>query len=328
MSRLHHQLAAALWSGVAGICLALTPASALAQTPSGADLLDEAWQAVSAARHVDALAALGGAIAAAPEDGVAYARRAQLFDRLGHPDLAAADYRVAAKLNPGDANLHMGLCLDLALSNHDLDGALVACDAAVKLAPDSPDALSARGYVQLRRGAYAEAEKDYSAALALSPAAPSEMFGFGVAIIHLGRAKEGRGEIASATLDSAGVVSEWQNRGFGMQGEIIPGRPRTSVSQPALAITDMKVFLNSGETYLKTGKCGRVVDASSGVAAGEVSWSGECRFGLLHGAGNLGSADAPVRFAYGREIAAGEEGAAREKKLELAYEPAEKALKP
>ena len=328
MSRLHHRLAAALWSGAAGICLALTPASALAQTPSGADLLDEAGQAVSAGRYVDALAALGGAIAAAPDDGVAYARRAQLFDQLGHPDLAAVDYRVAAKLNPGDANLHKGLCLDLALSNHDLDGALAACDAAVKLAPDSPDAFSARGYVQLRRGAYAEAEKDYSAALALSPAAPSEMFGFGVAIIHLGRAKEGRGEIASATLDSAGVVAEWQNRGFGMQGEIIPGRPKTSASQPVLSVTDAKVFLNKGETYVKTGSCGRVSAPSAAPAAPDLAWSAGCRFGLLHGAGTLGPLDTPVRFAYGRQIAAGEEGAATEKKLGLAYEAAEKALKP
>ena len=59
-----------------------------------------------------------------------------------------------------------------------------------------------------------------------------------------------------------------------------------------------------------------------------MSWSGECRFGLLHGAGKLGASDATVRFAYGREIGAGEQGAAREKKLGLAYEAAEKALKP
>ena len=332
MARLHHrsaQVGSALRSGAFSLCLALSPLSALAQTNPAAGLLKEAGEAASAGRYIDALAAYAEAIAAAPEDSGAYARRAQLFDQLGHPDLAAADYRVAAKLNPGDANLHKGMCLGLALSNHDLDGALAACNTAVTLAPNSPDALSARGYAQLRRAAYVEAEKDYSAALALSPAAPSEMFGFGVAIIHLDRGKEGRGEIASATLDSAGVVSEWQNRGFGMQGEIIPGRPKTSAAQPMLAVTDAKVFLNKGEAYVKTGKCGRVVDASSGAAAGELSWSGECRFGLLHGAGKSGSADAPpVRFSYGREIAAGEDGAAREKKLGLAYEPAEKALKP
>lgn len=322
-------LAAAFRSGALGICLTLAPLSALAQTtPATAGLLEEAGKAAVAGNYIDALAAYGGAIAAAPEDSAAYVRRAQLFDQLGHPDLAAADYSAAAKLNPGDANLHKGMCLGLALSNHDLDGALTACNIAVKLAPDSPDALSARGYAQLRRGAYAEAEKDYSAALALSPAAPSEMFGFGVAIIHLGRAKEGRGEIASATLDSAGVVSEWRSRGFGMQGEIIPGRPKTSAAQPMISVADAKVFINKGEAYVKMGKCGRVTEASSGAAEGELSWSGECRFGLLHGAGKLGSSETPVRFAYGREIAAGEEGAAREKQLGLAYEPAEKALKP
>lgn len=325
MSGLQYRLGSVLRSGAVGICVAMTPLAALAQTSPAAGLLNEAGEAVSAGRYVDALAAFGSAIAASPDDGAAYARRAQLFDQLGHPDLAAVDYGVAAKLNPGDGNLYKGLCLGLALSNHDLDGALAACNMAVKLAPNSPDAVSARGYAQLRRGAYAEAEKDYSAALALSPAAPSEMFGFGVAIIHLGRAKEGRGEIASATLDSAGVVSEWQNRGFSLQGEIIPGKPKTSASQPMIKTTDAKVFLNKGETYVKTGACGRVVDAPG---AAQLAWSGECRFGLLHGAGKLGTSDAAVRFAYGREIAAGEEGAAEEKKLGLAYEVAEKALKP
>ncbi|MDP3493936.1 MAG: tetratricopeptide repeat protein [Hyphomonadaceae bacterium] len=331
MTGLHHRWMPSVCASAVSACLALMPLAALAQTsPAATSLLNEAGEAVSAGRYVDALAAFAGAIAESPDDAAARAKRAQLFEQLGHPDLAAADYRVAAKLSPDDASLHKGVCLDLALANHDLDGALAACNAAVRLAPDSVDALSARGYLQLRRGAYAEAEKDYSAVLALSPAAPGEMFGFGVALIHQGRVKEGRGEIASATLDSSGVVSDWESRGFGMQGEILPGMPKTKASQPATSLTDLKTFLNKGEAYAKlAGGCGRIVD--TGAAATDVSWSGECRFGLLHGVGKLtpaGADAAPVRFAYGRVIAAGEEGAAREKTLGLAYEAAEQALAP
>ncbi len=328
LERQHTPIGAALRGGAFCVCLALVPLPVLAQT-SPAALLDETGAAVSTGRYVDALAAFTSAIAAAPDDAVAHTRRAQLFDQLGHYDLAAADYRVAAKASTTDASLHKSLCLDLALANHDLDGALAACNTAVRLAPGNVDALSARGYLQLRRGAYAEAEKDFSATLALSPAAPSEMFGLGVAMIHLGKVKEGRGEIASATLDSAGVVSDWQGRGFGMQGEIVPGKVKTTASQPATSLKDPKVFLNKGEAYVRlVGGCGRVAEASAADAG--ASWSGECRFGLLHGAGKLtspGGDGSSVRFAYGREIG-GEAGSALEKKLSLAYHAAEEALTP
>lgn len=298
-------------------------APAMAQTGPAKGLLDEAAAAASAGRYVDALAAHAGAIAAAPGDAVVHARRAQLFDQLGQPDLAARDYRAAVKLAPDDAGLQTSLCLDLALTNHDLDGALAACNAAVKLEPKSSSALSARGYVHLRRGEYADASKDYSAALVLSPAAPSEMFGLGVSWVHTGKAKEGRGEIASATLDSADVVSEWENRGFGLQGEIKPGKPVTAASQAAVSVKDRKVFLNKDERYSPVGNCGVVTAA--GAAASVSAWSGECRFGLIHGAGKLATG-ADVRFAYGRALAG--DAAALEQKLKAAYQAAEDALKP
>jgi Flp pilus assembly protein TadD len=296
---------------------------ALAQTGSAKGLLDEAAAAITAGRYVDALAAHAAAIAAAPGDAVVHAKRAQLFDQIGQPDLAARDYRAAVKLAPDDAGLQTNLCFDLALTNHDLDGALAACNAAVRLAPQSSSALSARGYLQLRRGAYAEASKDYSASLALSPASASEMFGLGVSWVHTGKAKEGRGEIASATLDSSDVVSDWESRGFGLQGEIKPGKAVTKASQAVLSVKDRKVLLNKDERYAPVGDCGVVTAA--GVAPPVAQWSGECRFGLIHGAGKLASGE-DARFAYGRELHG--DAAALEQKLKLAYQPAEDALRP
>lgn len=306
---------------ISGMALfGLSPA-AFAQT---ATAHGEAAAAASAGNYVEALAAHATAIAAAPSNPAVHARRAQLFDQLGHPDLAARDYRVAVKLKPDDAGMQTNLCFDLALTNHDLDGALAACNAAVKLAPQSSSALSARGYLQLRRGAYAEASKDYSAALVLSPAAPSEMFGLGVSWVHTGKAKEGRGEIASATLDSADVVAEWASRGFGLQGEIKPGKPVTKASQAALSVKDRKVFLNKDERYTPIGDCGVVV--ASGAAPPVSAWSGECRFGLIHGTGKLANGT-DARFAYGRELT-GDVAAAREQTLKSAYQAAEDALAP
>ncbi len=307
---------------IASVALGFSTSS-LAQTGAAKGLLDEAAAAITAGRYVDALAAYAAAIAAAPGDAAVHAKRAQFFDQLGQPDLAARDYRVAVKLTPDDAGLQTNLCFDLALTNHDLDGALAACNAAVRLAPQSSSALSARGYLQLRRGAYAEASKDYSASLALLPASASEMFGLGVSWVHTGKAKEGRGEIASATLDSLDVVSDWENRGFDLQGEIKPGKPVTKVSQAAVSVKDRKVFLNKDERYAPVGDCGVVTTA--GAAPPVAQWSGECRFGLIHGPGKLASG-ADARFTYGRELMGNT--AALEQKLKLAYQSAEDAIKP
>ena len=300
---------------------------------------DAARAAMADGRYVDALAAYAEAIAATPDDAGAYAQRAGAFTVLGQPDLAALDYRSAVKLKPEDAGLQLNLCLNLALANHDLDGALAACNAAVKIEPGNHEALSARGYAQLRRGAWAAAEKDFAAALAINAASPNEMFGHGLAVIHLGRAQEGRDEIASATLDSAGLVSEW---GFGARGEIRPGRPLTTVAQAIASVNEFKLLSNKDETFVSLGlkrPCGRFGPNIPAAQVGAVlmenaslAWSGPCRFGLMHGEGRLsasGAAEGPaVRYAYGREIRPGVEGDALERKLTLAYQAAEKALAP
>lgn len=322
---------AVMRSGAVLLACALATGSADAQ-------VGEARAAMADGRYVDALAAYAAAVAAAPDDAGVYAQRASVFSVLGQPDLAALDYRSAAKLKPDDAGMQLNLCLNLALVNHDLDGALAACNTAVKIEPGNHEALSARGYTQLRRGAWAAAETDFAAALAINPSAPNEMFGHGLATIHLGRAQEGRDEIASATLDSAGLVSEWEARGFGARGEIRPGRAVTTASQLITSADDPKLFLNRDEAFVgPLGPCGLVVskvlpagailklDGSSTMAGGG------CRFGLMHGERTLtdGKTDVhAIRFVYGRSIAPGAEGDALERKLKLAYQAAEKALTP
>jgi len=326
----------ALGACLVGASLAVSSASA----QDARSYRDEAAKAASAGQYVDALAGLTRAIAVTPDDPAGYAARAQLFVSLGHNDLAARDYGAAVKLKPDDAGSQGNLCFTLALSNHDLDGALAACEAAVRLEPTNYDALARRGYVQLRRGAYAEAEKDFSAALELNPAGPNEMFGLGLAMIHLGRGQQGRDIIASATLDSAGLVNDWEARGFGLRGEIRQAKPVTTAAEPIARLSDYRLFANrGGESYVGLGiatRCGRMLLPAKAADLGgvmldnsQISWSGECRFGLIHGEGRLSNSEGPaMRYAYGRLIPAGEAGAALEAKLTLAYAAAEQALWP
>lgn len=311
--------------GTVVLGFALAQSMAFAQT-AARPFLDEANVATTAGRYVDALAAYGGAIAATPGDADVYAQRADLFVALGHAELAALDYRAAARMKPDDVRLQNGLCRNLAIANHDLDGALVACDAAARLAPRDPVVLATRGYLQLRRGKWEKAEKDFAAALDLSPASPDEMYGHGLARIHLGQARSGLDEMSSATLDSSGLPLEWESRGFSMSGELMPGRPVTTAAQALVSVGDRMFFLNRGEEVVQLGGgCGLVVmGAEQRAAVAGMTWSGACRFGLVHGA----DAATEARFAYGREIAGTEAGAALEQKLALGYRAAEDALLP
>lgn len=338
MTSIQHRLSR-LAMRVAALALLAQPA-AFAQEAAAKGYLDEARQAASDGRYLDALAAYADAAAVTPDDPRVYEQRANLFMSLSHPDLASGDYRKAARINPDDAVSQANLCWSLALANHDLDGALAACNAAVKREPSSYDVLSKRGYVHLRRSAWAEAEKDFAASLALNAASPNEMFGHGLAMIHLGQEQDGRDEIASATLDSPGLVNEWASRGFGARGEIRAGMPVTNASEPAISIKEMKLFLNRGtESYFgfRT-PCGRVLPPVGAAEVGpklldhgDLAWSAECRFGLIHGEGKLtkASEDGPVaRYVYGREIAPGEAGEALARKLTLAYQVLEEAARP
>ncbi len=338
MTSIQHRLSR-LALRVVALGLLAQPA-AVAQDAAARGLLEEARQAASDGRYLDALAAYAEAAAATPDDPRIYEQRANLFMSLSHPDLASEDYRRAVRLKPDDPVSQANLCWSLALANHDLDGALAACNEAVKRDPASYDAIGKRGYLHLRRSAWTEAEADFATSLALNAASPDEMFGHGLAMIHLGHEQDGRDEIASATLDSPGLVNEWAARGFGARGEIRPGPAATRAGEPVLSIKETKLFANKGtESYssIRT-SCGRMLAPASAADQegalndhADITWSGECRFGLIHGEGKLtrNGQDGPLtRYVYGREIATGEPGELQARKLQLAYQVLEEAAGP
>jgi tetratricopeptide (TPR) repeat protein len=321
----------------AALALYCAVAPAEGQTQASV-LLPEAAAAASAGRSVDALAIYALVIEASPQDRDAYVGRAHLFEALGLPQLAAPDLTKATKIGASDASLLTSLCRDLALANHDLDGAVAACNTAVKLAPEDAATLGARGYANLRRGAYAAAQKDFEAALNMSSAEPDFTFGRGVALVHQGQTRDGRDEISIATLDRATLVSDWEVRGYGIHGEMLPGRHATTASQPVLTINDRIAVLNSDEVLVKLADgCARIMRVQS-TGQGEAvlktaaasTWSGQCRFGLIHGEGKLappGASATSVEAVYGRSSLEGDrEFADRAAHVKQAYASMEAAL--
>jgi MSHA biogenesis protein MshN len=94
-----------------------------------------------------ALEALGRITEAQPPDSEAFALRAAIFARLDRHENAASDYRLALKLDPGQANWWMGL--GLALEHQELYGS--ASDAYQK-ASRLPATDSVRAFVHERLG--------------------------------------------------------------------------------------------------------------------------------------------------------------------------------
>ncbi len=101
MTSIQHRLSR-LAMRVVALGLLAQPA-AVAQEAAAKGYLEEAQQATSDGRYLDALAAYAGAAVATPDDPRIYEQRANLFMSLSHPDLASGDYRRAVRLNPDDA---------------------------------------------------------------------------------------------------------------------------------------------------------------------------------------------------------------------------------
>lgn len=104
---------------------------------------------------------------------------------------------------PGAADVQNERCWERALANQDLQTARAACDASLRIDPNSPDVLDSRGMVGLRQQRWQDAWNDYNAALSGEPFA-SALYGRGVSAMRLGRASAGRADLArAAQLDPA-----------------------------------------------------------------------------------------------------------------------------
>jgi len=168
------------------------------------------------------------AIALSPEDPIGYKYRGLAYLLQHRFERAEADLKVAARLDPQDADSQAGYAQSLSgqarfseaiarfdsalkLSPRDVrylssrcwarggegknfPAALADCNRAIQLGPHYAVAYESRGFVYLRLGKNVQAAKDYSAALRIQPGRAAALLGRGLAEYRLGQA-------AKATID-------------------------------------------------------------------------------------------------------------------------------
>jgi tetratricopeptide (TPR) repeat protein len=175
--------------------------------PDDADALI-ARASLRAGRHdaADVIAAdLDAADRALPKEAQQHLRIGELYELVGRPAAAVAQYSKWIDSHPSDDLSAPGTlnrrCRARALSGEALNQALADCNAALKMRPNTPAFLESRGLVYLRQGNYDKAIADYDAALKLRPKLAWSLYGRGIARLHAGRSAEGR-----ADLDAAAAV--------------------------------------------------------------------------------------------------------------------------
>jgi tetratricopeptide (TPR) repeat protein len=148
-----------------------------------------------ARKDFDAAAALS------PGDVGVLRRRPFAYERAERYEEAARGYDAVIANASGDeprAEYLNDRCWARAEWGHELDQALVDCNAALKLKPDYARYLDSRGFVYLRLGKYDEALGDYNAALSTAPTQAASLFGRALAEWAMGRKSEAAVDLALA----------------------------------------------------------------------------------------------------------------------------------
>lgn len=113
---------------------------------AGSIAADKARALVALGREGEAATALSQARTDAPQDAGVWLLSATLSRRTGDLESAQAQIETAAGLDPRDPAIGLEAGVIAALAGHD-DAARKSWDAVVALAPDAPEAKSARAYL-------------------------------------------------------------------------------------------------------------------------------------------------------------------------------------
>ncbi len=111
----------------------------------------------------------------------------QAYQQLGQIDRAVESYRRALALNDKDVVSLNNLAWILAELRKKPDEALPLATKAEQFAPGSPEVLDTLGWIQYRRGAYADAEKPLSRAVERAPNSGAIRYHLGMTYARLGR---------------------------------------------------------------------------------------------------------------------------------------------
>jgi tetratricopeptide (TPR) repeat protein len=157
--------------------------AALHQAEAAAQDLEVADRA--AAKESDAQLAIAAVYEAIDQPAAAIVHYSRWIDLH-----ARENSRMPAALN--------GRCFARALVGTGLTQALVDCNAAMKMRPNTAAFLGSRGLVYLRQDELGKAIADYDAALRLRPHAAWSLYGRGLAKLRQDQSVEGQADLAAA----------------------------------------------------------------------------------------------------------------------------------
>ncbi len=135
----------------------------------------------------EAVEAFGQALKLKSDLAPAYTGLGQSYEQLKQPDKAAEAYRRALAINGNDVVTLNNLAWHISEVRKKPDEALPLATKAQQLAPESPEVLDTLGWVQYRRGAFAEAEKALRKAAERAPNIGAIQFHLGMTYAKLGR---------------------------------------------------------------------------------------------------------------------------------------------
>jgi tetratricopeptide (TPR) repeat protein len=107
-----------------------------------------------------------------------------------------------------------GRCRARAQLGQDLKKALSDCNDALRVYPNSPRMLEARGLVRLRMSDFDKSIADYDAALGANPKLAWALYGRGLDELHLGKRAEGQADMAKATALQPDLPEEAKRLGL------------------------------------------------------------------------------------------------------------------
>ncbi|MEO8560301.1 MAG: hypothetical protein ABI439_14615 [Rhodospirillales bacterium] len=141
-----------------------------------------------------------------------YANRARAWHDKAAYNAAMADFDQAIRLAPQSVEALQGRCMSRAVIGQ-LSQALADCNQALKLKPHDIASLESRGFTYRKMRAFTRSVADYDAVLQIKPDQASALFGRGVAKIDNGD-RSGYADIKKAKGMSSSVAGEFGRYGI------------------------------------------------------------------------------------------------------------------